>query len=86
MAKIDWSQERTKRDLCGWCTIGSMTAGRCDGGCFTRKDFSNKEKNKNKYTHVLDELKKIKNDRKLQDKREKSLQKELVKLNPYKIK
>jgi len=78
--KIDWLKERTHRNLCGYCNTGSFTSSQCDGGCFTRKDYDPILIKKNKITHLLDQLKKVKQDRRALDKRHIDVSKELLKI------
>lgn len=87
MEKIDWSKERTlDRNFCGYCD-NTPSTGSCMGGCFSPNDIDPVVAKKNRMSHLIDMLRKIKKDRKALDKRELYLMKELLKVknsNPLK--
>lgn len=73
---IDWTKERAKKNYCGWCD-GTPTGHSCDGGCFTRTDFSEEQKRENKVDHILETLKEIPEEIKRLEQREIDLKNEL---------
>ena len=44
---IDWSNERSTQNLCGYCT-GSPPSANCDGTCF-RENYTNYKQNRKKH-------------------------------------